>query len=161
MSKIKFQNYSGIKNEQHNPRTVAKTDLKNGYVVLNAIEGGKEVAKVPTNVAEAKGELYFVWNTIDTPELDNEVDFVVKAGRYARIFKFPKDEILEVTGDLVVGTIVKGDILIADETTVNNGKLRKAVTATDKGYAVALEVLEVTTFGGKGYTVKVTSIASA
>ena len=161
MSKIKFQNYSGIKNEQHNPRAVAKTDLKNGYIVLNAVEDGKEVARVPANVADAQGELYFVWNTIDTPELDNEVDFVVKAGQFARIFKFPQGEVLEVTGDLVVGTIVKGDILIADETTVNNGKLRKAVTATDKGYAVALEVLEVTTFGGKGYTVKVTSIATA
>ena len=158
MSKIKFQNYSGIKNEQHNPRAIAKTDLRNGYIVMNATESGKEVAKVPTTTAETKGNLYFVWNTIDTPELDNEADFVIKAGKPARIFKFPQDEILEVTGDLVIGTVAKGDILIADEVTANNGKLRKAVTATDKGYAVALEILEVTSFGGKGYTVKVTSI---
>lgn len=157
MSKIKFQNYSGIKNEQHNPRTIAKTDLKNGYVVVSTIEDGKEVAKVPTTVEEAQGNLYFVWNTIDTPELDNEADFVIKAGKFARIFKFPQDEILEVTGDLVNGTIVKGDILIADES--DGGKLRKAVDVTDTGYAVALEVLELTTFGGKGYTVRVTSIA--
>ena len=157
MSKIKFQNYSGIKNEQHNPRTIAKTDLKNGYTVLNATEDGKEVAKVVSTADEAKGELYFVWNTIDTPELDNEADFVIKSGKFARIFRYPQGEVLEVTGDLVTGDVIKGDILIADE--VNGGKLRKAVEVTDTGYAVALEVLEVTTFGGKGYTVKVTSIA--
>ena len=157
MSKIKFQNYSGIKNEQHNPRTVAKTDLKNGYTVLNATEDGKEVAKVVSTVDEAKGELYFVWNTIDTPELDNEADFVINAGKFARIFRYPQGEVLEVTGDLVTGDAVKGDLLIADE--VNGGKLRKAIEATDIGYAVAFEILEVTTFGGKGYTVKVTSIA--
>lgn len=157
MSKIKFQNYSGIKNEQHNPRAIAETDLKNGYVVLNAIEDGEEIARVPANADEAKGDLYFVWNTIDTPELDNEADFVVNAGKFARIFKFPQGEILEVTGDLVTGTIAVGDILVASET--GDGKLRKAVEDTDTGYSVALEVLEVTAFGGKGYTVKVTSIA--
>lgn len=161
MSKIKFQNYSGIKNEQHNPRAVAKSDLKNGYIVVNGIEDGKEIAKVPETDEEAKGTLYFVWNTIDKPELDNESDFVIKEGDFARIFKFPQDEILEITGDLVTGNIVKGDLLISD--TENKGMLKKANTTSetdpDEGYAVALEVLELTTFGGKGYTVKVTSIA--
>ena len=157
MSKIKFQNYSGIKNEQHNPRAVAKTDLKNGYIVLNAVEDGKEVARVVSSADEAKGDIYFVWNTIDTPELKNEADFVIKAGKFARIFSFPQGEVLEVTGDLVTGDVIKGDVLIADE--ANGGKLRKAVEVTDASYTVALEILEVTTFGGKGYTVKVTSIA--
>jgi hypothetical protein len=159
MSEIKFQNYSGIKNEQHNPRTVAKTDLKNGYAVLNVIESGKEVARVVASAAEAKGDLYFVWNTIDKAELDNKSDFVVKTGEFAKIFKFPKDELVEITGDLVTGTIAVGDLLIADETADKLGLYRKAVGGTDTGYAVALEVIEVNTFGGKGYTAKVTSIA--
>ena len=158
MSKIKFQNYSGIKNEQHNPRAVAQSDLRNGYIVVNGIDNGTEIARVPETDDDAKGGLYFVWNTIDKPELDNESDFVIKAGDFARIFKFPQDELLEITGDLVTGTIAKGDLLVAD-VAANGGKLRKADPATDTGYAVALEVLELTSFGGKGYTVKVTSIA--
>jgi len=158
MSKIKFQNYSGIKNEQHNPRAVAQSDLRNGYIVVNGIDNGTEIARVPETDDDAKGGLYFVWNTIDKPELDNESDFVIKAGDFARIFKFPQDELLEITGDLVTGTIAKGDLLVAD-VAANGGKLRKADPATDTEYAVALEVLELTSFGGKGYTVKVTSIA--
>lgn len=158
MSEIKFQNYSGIKNEQHNPRAVAKTVLKNGYAVLNVTESGKEVARVVANATEAKGNLYFVCNTIDKPELDNKSDFVVNTGEFAKIFKFPKDELLEVTGDLVDGAVVVGDVLIADATAGKLGLYRKALVG-DTAYAVALEVLEVTTFGGKGYTVKVVSIA--
>jgi hypothetical protein len=160
MSEVKFQNYSGIKNEQHNPRAVAKTALKNGYAVLNVIESGKEVARVVASAAEAKGDLYFVWNTIDKPELDNKSDYVINAGEFARIFKYPQDELVEITGDLVDETTVAvGDILIASEISGKGGLYRKAVSGTDTGYAVALEVIEVTTFGGKGYTAKVTSIA--
>lgn len=159
MSKINFQNYSGIKNEQHNPRAIAQSDLRNGYIVVNGIDNGTEIARVPETDDDAKGGLYFVWNTIDKPELDDESDFVIKAGDFARIFKFPQDELLEITGDLVTGTIAKGDLLVADVSTANRGKLRKADLDADNGYTVALEVLDFSNLGGKGYTVKVTSIA--
>lgn len=152
MSKVKFQNYSGIKNAKDNPRAIAVGDLKNGMAVVYSIgSDGKEYATAPTNATTAKLANHFVWNTIDKPELDNESDFVIKDGEFARIFEFPKGELLDMSDDLIATTVlVTGDILVAD--VVNGGYIK---TADSAGYAFGLHVKEATTFGGKGHTVLV------
>ena len=149
MSKVKFQNYSGIKNAKDNPRALAVTDLKNGQAVVYSIgTDGKEYATLPTDVTTAKVANHFVWNTIDKPELDNEDDFIISSGEFARIFEYPQGELMDVSADLVVTTTVStGDILVP---TVSG----KYVTATvsDTGYKFGLQVKEKTTYGETGYT---------
>lgn len=138
MSKIMYANYAGIKNEHHIPDAIAQTDLKNGYVVVKGInEKGKHTAAVPANADECRGELWFVWNTIDKPELDSDADFVIKEGDYARIFKFKADYSVYVSKDLVDGDVVIGSTLVADD--VNYGKLKVGEAG---GYAVSLVVTE-------------------
>ena len=147
MSIVKFQNFSAIKNEQHTPRAIAGTDMKNGYAVVIKYVNGKETATIPT-ADEAKGDIYFVWNTITTPELENYDDFVVKAGKPVRAFSYANAvrEIVEISGDLVTGDPVAiGDVLIAG----TDGGYVKATDAT--GYKVSLKVVDFNTIGGKGY----------
>ena len=150
MSKVKFQNYSGIKNAKDNPRAIAASDLKNGMAVIYSIgTDGKEYATLPTDATTAKTAKHFVWNTIDKPELDNESDFVIKSGEFARIFEYPQGELMDVSSDLVITTTVStGDILVA---ATANGAYVKA-TASDTGYEFGLKVKEATTYGSKGYT---------
>ena len=147
MSIVKFQNYSAIKNEQHTPRAVAGTDMKNGYAVVIKYVDGKETATVPT-AEEAKGDIYFVWNTITTPELDNYDDFVIKKGKPVRAFNFANSvrEIVEISGDLVTGTLIAiGDSLVANTT-------GGYVKATDvSGYKVSLKIIDTNTVGGSGF----------
>lgn len=139
MSKIMYANYAGIKNEQHTPDAIAQSDLKNGYVVVRGVDAkGRHTATLPSNETECKGELYFVWNTIDKPELDSDDDFVIKEGDFARIFKFKADYPVYVSKDLITNTISTEKYLVADET--NFGKL-KAVSNTT-GYAIALHITE-------------------
>ena len=150
MSKVKFQNYSGIKNAKDNPRAIAKSDLVNGQAVIYSIgTDGKEYATLPTDATTAKTVNHFVWNTIDKPELDNESDFVIKSGEYARIFEFPQGELLDVSADLVVTTTVStGDVLVPTA----SGKYIVA-TAGDTGYKFALKMKEKIFFRSDfGYT---------
>ena len=139
MSKIMYANYAGIKNEQHIPDAVAQSDLKNGFVVIKGIdEKGKHTAALPASADECKGELWFVWNTIDKPELDNASDFVIKEGDFARIFKFKADYPVYVSKDLIDGEVAVGKYLVADE--ANFGALKVADDIAD--YAIALVVTE-------------------
>lgn len=139
MSKIMYANYAGIKNEQHIPDAVAQSDLKNGFVVVKGIdEKGKHTATLPASTDECKGELWFVWNTIDKPELDNASDFVVKAGDFARIFKFKADYPVYVSKDLIDGEVAVGKYLVADD--ANFGALKVVDDIAD--YAIALVVTE-------------------
>ena len=149
MSKVKFQNYSGIKNAKDNPRAIAASDLKNGQAVIYSIgTDGKEYATLPTDATTAKKAKHFVWNTIDKPELDNESDFVIKSGEFARIFEYPQGEVMDISADLVVTTTVAtGDILVA---ATASGKYFVALT-TDTGYGFGLQVKGKTSFGGAGY----------
>lgn len=147
MSIVKFQNYSAIKNEQHTPRAIAETDMKNGYAVVIKYVDGKETATVPT-ADETKGDIYFVWNTITEPELDNYDDFVVKAGKPVRAFNYANAtrEIVEISSDLVAGdSIAVDDILVAG----TDGGYVKTSDAT--GYKVSLKVIGFNNIGGKGY----------
>lgn len=139
MSKIMYANYAGIKNEQHIPDAIAQSDLKNGYLVVKGVNAkGKHTATLPASADECKGELWFVWNTITQPELDNETDFVIKKEDFARIFKFQADYPVYVSKDLISGEVSVGKYLVADET--NLGSL-KVADASD-GYTVALLVTE-------------------
>lgn len=146
MSIIKFQNFSGIKNEQHTSRSIADVDMKNGYAVVIKFEDGIEKAYLPTE-DEVKGDLWFVHNTITTPELDNYDDFVIKAGKLVRAFNYEnsKREIIEVSGDLVTSEVAIDDILVAN----TEGLYEKATSATD--YKISLKVVGFNTIGGKGY----------
>lgn len=147
MSIVKFQNFSAIKNEQHTPRAIAETDMKNGYAVVIKYADGKEKAAIPS-ADEVKGDLYFVQNTITTPELDNYDDFVVKAGKPVRAFNFANSarEIVEVSGDLVTGdSIAVGDTLVAG----TDGGYVKIADAS--AYMVSLKVIARNTIGGSGY----------
>lgn len=154
MSKVKFQNYSGIKNAKDNPRAIAASDLKNGRAVIYSIgTDGKEYATLPTDVTTAKTATHFVWNVIEKPEVLNEVDYTINSGDYARIFEFPQGELMDVSGDLVVTTTVStGDILVPTA----SGKYVVA-TAGDTGYKFGLKVKEATNYGGGGYTALVTT----
>lgn len=150
MSKVKFQNYSGIKNAKDNPRTIAASDLVNGQAVIYSIgTDGKEYATLPTDATTAKTANHFVWNTIDKPELDNESDFVIESGEYARIFEYPQGELMDVSSDLVVTTTVAtGDILVPTA----SGKYVVATTG-DTGYKFGLKVKEKISFRAEfGYT---------
>lgn len=139
MSKIMYANFAGIKNEQHIPDAVAQSDLKNGYVVVKGVDAkGKHTATLPANINDCKGELWFVWNTIDKPELDSDSDFVIKKGDFARIFKFKADYPVYVSKDLISGDVAIGKYLIADD--ANAGKVKVTDNAT--GYTVALLVTE-------------------
>ena len=139
MSKIMYANYAGIKNEQHIPDAVAQSDLKNGYVVVKGVGSkGEHNATVPSTADECKGKLWFVWNTIDKPELDNSSDYVIKKGDFARIFKFKEDYPVYVSKDLITGDVAKGKYLVADE---SNGGMVKVVDTAD-GYSIALLVTE-------------------
>lgn len=158
MSKVKFQNYSGIKNAKDNPRCTCKTDLKNGVAVVYSVDSkGNEIVAMPTNAADAKKADRFVWNTIDKPELDNENDFVIKSGEFVRTFEFPKNEAMDISGDLVVTKTVNiGDVLVprtvstaAESTDVADGKYE---VSSATGYKFGLKVLAKTTYGGKGYS---------
>ena len=139
MSKIMYANYAGIKNEQHIPDAVAQSDLKNGFLVVKGLnDKGQHTATLPSSAEECKGELWFVWNTVDKPELDNIADFTIKAGDFARIFKFKPDYAVNVTKDLITGDVAIGKFLVADD--ADFGKLKVVDDAT--GYAVALVVTE-------------------
>lgn len=150
MSKVKFQNYSGIKNAKDNPRAIAASALVNGQAVIYSLgTDGKEYATLPTDATTAKTANHFVWNTIDKPELDNESDFVIKSGEFARIFEFPQGEILDVSSDLVVTTTVStGDILVPTA----SGKYVVATTG-DTGYKFGLKVKDKISFRSEfGYS---------
>jgi hypothetical protein len=55
MSKVKFQNYSGIKNAKDNPRVTSASDLKNGMAVIYSIgTDGKEIVTLATDATTAK-----------------------------------------------------------------------------------------------------------
>jgi len=148
MSKVKFQNYSGIKNAKDNPRCIADSDLKNGMAVVYYIAvDGKEHVKVAADDTEAKTIKHFIWNTIDKPELDNEDDFVIKKGSYVRIFEFPYGEIMDISGDLIATSVIDYKDVIIPAT---DGKYDVAGVG-DTGYEFGLEVTDKTTFGGGGY----------
>lgn len=152
MSIVKFQNYSAIKNEQHTPRAIAGSDLKNGYAVVIKYVDGKETATVPTATEAKEENIWFVHNVITTPELDNYDDFVIKAGKPVRAFSFTNAvrEIVEISGDLVTGSVTVGDTLVAN----TSGHYVK--TSTPGDYKVVLKVIDFNTVGGKGYDCVVT-----
>ena len=140
MSKIMYANFNGIKNEQHTPDAIAKADLKNGQIVVVGVdEKGHHTAAVPASEDECKGQVGFVWNTIDQPELDNADDYVIKKGRPARVFRFKDGYPVYVSKDLVSGDASIGKYLVPDEVTY--GGLKAA--ADNAGYVVSILVTEV------------------
>ena len=152
MAKIKFENYNGLKNEINNPRGIAKKELKNGYaVVIKTNAKGEDEVDLATGDEEAKAIEWFVWNVIDTPELDNQGDFVIKEGAKVRAFKFQDGVEYDISGDLVEGTyadITVGKVLIPTTT----GKYKVADLET--GYKTALTVTQKINFGGQGFVVR-------
>lgn len=150
---FKFGTIGAFKQVRNNPRCKAVQDLLDGQVVLP--NDATEQAPVPASVADAKGDVYVVGNIIDKPEIRNKADFKVIAGEYVLAFRLADLVGLPVELDSLVvstdyATIAKGDKLVPAGD--GSGKWVKAdgtvIIAAD--YAVNLEVVEKSTFGGKG-----------
>ncbi len=140
MNKIRYANFNGIKNEQHTPDAVAQSDLKNGQVVVRGVDAkGHYTATLPASAADCKGDVWFVWNTITTPELDNESDFVIKKGDFARIFRFKDGYPIYVSKDLVNGEAEIGKYLVPSETEFGSMKVADANT----GYTVSILITDI------------------
>lgn len=180
MALFKFQNHSAIKNAQNNPRLVATEVIKNGYLFKVEdnydVEGDgsvilKEAAVPFADATEAQGDVWVAFNIVDKPETLNYADFQVEVGEFVRGFNLTKmhGEIIEVSSDIVdiadPSTIAVGDILIPCNETddADNPMHWKVAGELDTGYAVAMEVIGLTTFGsftvdaGVGLEVKVKS----
>jgi hypothetical protein len=150
---FKFGTIGAFKQVRNNPRTKAEVDLVNGQVVLPNDATG--LSSTPKTEDEAKGDVYVVYNIIDKPEIRNSAEFKVLAGEYVRAFRLAdlvglpvelNDEVVAVG----YATLAKGDVLVPAGD--GSGKWVKA-DGTDivaDEYQVKLEILEKTSFGGKG-----------
>lgn len=143
MSKIFYANNNGIKNERNVPDAIAQSDLVNGHlVVLGMDEKGNHAATLPASEEECQGDIYFVWNSVITPELDSDKDFVIKKGEFARLFHFMKDCPVYVSPDLFkdeATAVEVGKLIVPDS--ANFGFVKVTDDAT--GYKTVLKVKEV------------------
>jgi hypothetical protein len=168
MSLFKFGTLGVYSNVINNPRAIVIADTKLGQtykIVDNYSATIQEGAVAFATDAEVKaGNVWVCLNVIDTPELWRLADFVVKAGTPARSYKL--DDLIgypvELSSDLVstaYASVAVGDYLIpcnATDDASNPTSWKKAATPT--GYAVAIKVMEKTTFGGTGFYGKLTKI---
>lgn len=154
---FKLGTIGAILKSKNNPRVQCANDVKNGYA-FKVVDGGVNYAEEATafaSDAEAqKGDVYVAINIVDTPELLNSTDFVVKAGEKIRAFRL--DDLvglpLEMSSDLVTtayADVAVGDILVPS---TDLKWKEQPITST---YDIALKVLEKTTFGGTGFYCKV------
>lgn len=168
MSLFKFGTIGMIGRAKNNPRAIAIADTKIGQVYKikdNYSASIKEGAVAFASDAEVKlGNVYVCMNTIDTPELWRLSDFVVKAGSPVNSNMLDNliGDTVEISSDLVAtsyATVAVDDILIpcnSTDDTATPTSWKKASTPT--GYAVALKVLEKTTFGGTGFFCKIVKV---
>lgn len=104
-------------------------------------------------------EIWVAMNIIDTPELDNSVDFKIDAGGYVNAWNLNslKGYPVEISSDLVTTTyadVVVGDHLVPVPSGSNAMKWKEAGAT---GYGCTLKVIEKTTFGGTGFYCKVSN----
>ena len=147
MSEIKFTDNNGRKNQQHIPTAVAQDTFVNGQAVVVSYDAkGNAIASLPT-ADTAKGDVKFIANVIDKPELDNKSDYKIEKGEPCRAFTFQKGVTLDISADLVTDeTVAIGDTLVP-----NTSGTYTVSAETD--YEVKLKVIKPTTFMGKGFQV--------
>lgn len=136
----------GFKAVKNDPTTVAKVDLIQGQVVVLDKQAGE--AKLPV-LDETKGKsLHIVANIDVEPEFvfaKNEVE--VKIGEHVLGYDLESLVGLEIE---LGGGALKEEVRAKDDKLVVglDGKWEKALDVT--GYALYLEVTELTTYRGKG-----------
>jgi len=130
-----------------------------GVTLTSSITAGsdavsyQEAASAITS-GTATDQYYVALNIVDAPELWDRADFQVNAGEYVNSFGL-NDVVgypVELSSDLVstaYNTISEGDVLIPD-----NGNF-KWVKGSKGTYAIALKVIEKTTFGETGLYCKI------
>jgi hypothetical protein len=151
---FKFGTIGAFKHARNNPRLKAAAQLKNGFVVIPDEANGTCAAPAAQADAQSRN-VWVVYNIIDKPEVLSTKDFTIEAGEYVRQFLLADLEGLpvELNEDVVntaYASVSVGDVLVPDHD--GSGKWVKAdgVTYDEATYAIALEVLEKTTFGGNG-----------
>ena len=145
---FKFGTIGAFKQVRNNPRCKVQKETKVGEVVV--LDEATLKATAPSNADQAQGELYVVGNIIDQPEVRSKKDFSLAEGDFALSFNLAdlKELPVELSADVIAddyASVAKGDTLVAS--TDGSGKWVKGDGASFKAY---LEVLEKSTFGGKG-----------
>lgn len=165
MSLFKLGTIGAILHAKNNPRVQCASDVKLGYA-FKITDGGTNYDEEATACADAAaaktGDIYVVMNIIDKPELQDNDDFVIKAGDFIRSYRL--DDLIgytvEMSSDLVTTDYadVDKDAILAP-VPAGTGAMKWVVDAAPSGYAVALKVLEKTTFGGTGLYCKIVKVA--
>ena len=158
-SPAKSSNLTDVTVDGFNATTTTLT-FANVYTAGTA-ETSYEEAAVPFADADdvKTGDVWVCGNIIDTPNLLNSDDFVVKEGSPIRAFQLDsiKGLSVEISSDLVTttyATVDDGDFLVPVAAGVGQMNWVKTVTT---GHAIGLVVMEKTTFGGTGFYCKVAS----
>lgn len=98
-----------IKATAHLESIVATEDLVNGqFVALGALEVDGEARQVTASGDQTKELAIHVSNGLVYGDRENELDFVLNAGKVGRAFVLEQGDILSITFDGVTGTPVKG-----------------------------------------------------
>lgn len=147
---FKFGTIGAFKQVRNNPRCKVTKDSLPGEVVIP--NDATKKAQAPSTPELAKGDVWVIGNIVDKPEVASKADFKVLNGEYALAFLLSdlKDLPVELDAAVIKGdyaTLAKGDKLVA--TADGTGKWEKG-GATVAEYKVALEIVEKSTFGGKG-----------
>jgi len=112
-----------------------------------------EATKTITTLT-ATDRYYIAMNIIDTPELWKQSDFAISEGGYVNTFELNQliGYPVEISSDLVTTAFVSVDADGTDFLVPDTSNAYKWVKADSKGNAaVAIKVLEKTTFGGTGF----------
>lgn len=147
---IKFRDFGAYKNAKNIGYCVASVEMHNGQVA--EFDLTTKTAKFPTD-ATAAG-LAVVMNSIEKPEILSPNEYVIEVGEYPRLFILEslKNEILDMDMDQVDGEytdVEVGKFLIPK----TDGKWEIADAAGSS--AIALEVVELTSYNGEGIGAKV------
>jgi hypothetical protein len=102
-----------IKATAHLESIVATQDLVNGqFVALGALQAdGEARAVVPMTGSAGEKLAFHVSNGLVYGDRENELDFVLKAGKEGRAFVLEEGDIVSITLDGIVGTAVKGALV--------------------------------------------------
>ena len=161
---FKFGTIGAFNVAKTNPRCKAEVDLVNGMVVV--MDEANKLAKVPATDAIAKGkDLWVVNNIIDKYFIyQPSTSHKIEKGEYVRGFRLIDLAGLQVELDTqevktAYATLAKEDTLVlcdAVTDTTDAGKWKKAATT---GYALALKIVEKTTYGnGEGLLCEVVAL---
>lgn len=133
----------------NHPEIKATVDTYNGYQFK--LDDDTAVANATADDIKS-GEIYFMYNIIDKPEIENTEDYYVKSNEYIRAFRLKDFAGLSFnfTGDLVTDTYTNvkvGDKLVGRSVADTTDPMKWKVAEDVTGYSVYLEVMKKTTYG--------------